>query len=186
MKCIFSQDVILMRFTKMQGLGNDYIYINCLESIPEDPASLAIRMSDRHFGAGSDGIVLILPGEDSDFRMRMFNSDGSESEMCGNAVRCIGKYVYEKHLTDKTEIDLLTGAGHISLQLFVQDGIVQSVRADMGIPELRPDLIPVITDRQDAKDIVLLDKGTEYHGCCVSMGNPHCVILVEDPDTFPL
>lgn len=173
-----------MRFTKMQGIGNDYIYMDCTAGLPADPSALARRMSDRHFGAGSDGLVLICPGENSDFRMRMFNSDGSESEMCGNAVRCIGKYVYERGLTDKTDIDLLTGAGHICLHLETEAGKVSSVRVDMGIPELRPEHIPV--NAVDAMDVTLTDAGTVYHGCCVSMGNPHCVIHVEDPATFPV
>lgn len=176
-----------MRFTKMQGIGNDYIYVNCFEETVQDPHQLAIRMSDRHFGVGSDGLVLICPGEGTDFTMRMYNSDGSESEMCGNACRCIGKYVYERGLTDKTEVTLMTGAGMRVLRLRVEDGHVVSVRVDMGAPELTPARVPVSLPG----DVVLgypLDYGDGYHDeiHCVSMGNPHCVIFCDDPEQIDL
>ena len=131
-----------MKITKMQGLGNDYIYVNCFEETVKDPVSLARRISDRHFGVGSDGLVLIMPCEEADFRMRMFNADGSESEMCGNATRCIAKYVHDRGLTDKTEIRLMTGAGIKILKLTVKDGVTETVRVDMGEPEREGAKIP--------------------------------------------
>lgn len=175
-----------MRFTKMHGIGNDYIYINCFEEQVEDPAALAVAMSRYHYGVGSDGLVLICPCEEADFRMRMFNSDGSESEMCGNASRCVGKYVYDRGLTDKTTVSLMTGAGVKQLQLRVEDGKVASVRVDMGAPELAPALIPMALEGDRAMGVPLTVAGEDWmiHG--VSMGNPHCVVFVEDPDALDL
>lgn len=175
-----------MRFTKMHGIGNDYIYINCFEEQVEDPAALAVAMSRYHYGVGSDGLVLICPCEEADFRMRMFNSDGSESEMCGNASRCVGKYVYDRGLTDKTTVSLMTGAGVKQLQLRVEDGKVASVRVDMGAPELAPALIPMALEGDRAMGVPLTVAGADWliHG--VSMGNPHCVVFVEDPDALDL
>ncbi len=175
-----------MRFTKMQGIGNDYIYVNCFEEFVRDPAALAVRMSRQHFGVGADGLVLIEPSEVADFGMRIFNSDGSESEMCGNATRCIAKYVYERGLTDKTEISLMTGAGLKHLQLRTRGGKVHSVRVDMGSPELNPRMVPV-----DLPGEIILGHRLEVGGMvypihCVSMGNPHCVIFVNDPDDVDL
>ena len=133
-----------MRFTKMQGIGNDYIYLDCVRGkAPENPSGLSRKISDRHFGAGSDGLVLICPSEHADFRMAMFNADGSESEMCGNASRCIGKYVYERGLTDKKELSLLTKGGIRQMWLTTDEDTVVNVRVDMGSPELSPRLIPV-------------------------------------------
>ena len=132
-----------MKITKMQGLGNDYIYVNCLKEKVDDPAALARRISDRHFGVGSDGLVLIMPCEEADFRMRMFNADGSEAEMCGNASRCVGKYIYERGLSDRKEIRLMTGAGIKILKMTAEDGKVQRVRVDMGEPVLNAAEIPV-------------------------------------------
>lgn len=175
-----------MRFTKMQGIGNDYIYINCLKEKVEDPAALAVAMSRYHFGVGSDGLVLICPCDDADFRMRMFNSDGSESEMCGNASRCVGKYVYDRGLTDKTDISLMTGAGLKLLKLKVDNGRVDSVRVDMGKPELTPTLIPTTLGDECAKDVPLEVNGRQWLVSCVSMGNPHCVTFVEDPAALDL
>lgn len=175
-----------MRFTKMQGIGNDYIYVNCFEETVRDPAALSVRMSRAHFGVGSDGLVLIEPSDVADFGMRIFNSDGSESEMCGNAIRCIGKYVYERGLTDKTEITVMTGAGLKQLQLHARGGKVHSVRADMGTPELNPRMVPV-----DLPGEIILGHRLEVGGLvypihCVSMGNPHCVVFVNDPDDVDL
>lgn len=175
-----------MRFTKMQGIGNDYIYINCLEEKVEDPSALAVAMSRYHFGVGSDGLVLICPCEEADFRMRMFNSDGSESEMCGNASRCVGKYVYDRGLTDKTEVSLVTGAGLKLLKLKVDNGRVASVRVDMGKPELTPALIPTTLGSECAKDVPIEVDGRQWLVSCVSMGNPHCVTFVEDPAALDL
>lgn len=171
-----------MRFTKMHGIGNDYIYVNCFAEQVEDAPALARVMSRYHFGVGSDGLVLICPDENADFRMRMYNSDGSESEMCGNASRCIGKYVYERGLTDKTEVRLMTGAGLKILQLRVEDGEVQSIRVDMGAPEMTPALIPVDLPGDKAMGVPLSVGDATYTIHCVSMGNPHCVIFVDDPD----
>ena len=171
-----------LRFTKMHGIGNDYIYINCFREQVEDAPALARAMSKPHFGVGSDGLVLICPDESADFRMRMYNSDGSESEMCGNASRCIGKYVYDRGLTTDTTVRLMTGAGLKVLQLDVQDGKVQSIRVDMGAPELKPSLVPVQLPGDVAMGVPLEVNGREYLIHCVSMGNPHCVIFVDDPD----
>ena len=175
-----------MRFTKMQGIGNDYIYINCLSEKVREPGRLAVAMSDRHFGVGSDGLVLICPDEQADFAMRMYNSDGSESEMCGNACRCIGKYVYERGLTDKKEIDLMTGAGIRHLSLQTENGRVRSVRVDMGVPELRPERVPVRLPGESVMDYPVMLEGREWRIHCVSMGNPHCVTYVEDLEKLDL
>lgn len=175
-----------MRFTKMQGIGNDYIYINCFEEIVRNPSALAERMSQPHFSVGSDGLVLIEPSEVADFSMRIFNSDGSESEMCGNATRCIAKYVYERGLTDKTEMTLMTKAGLKQLSLRTRGGKVHSVRVDMGSPELDPRKVPVDLPGEIILGHKLDVGGMSYPIHCVSMGNPHCVIFVRDPDLVDL
>ena len=172
-----------MRFTKMQGIGNDYVYVNCFEETVHNPGMLSRRMSRRHYGVGADGLVLIEPSDVADFGMRIFNSDGSEAEMCGNASRCVGKYVYERGMTDKTSITLMTGSGLKTLNLNVRDGRVRSVRVDMGTPELSPRMIPV-----DLPGEVVLGHRLElgslvYSLHCVSMGNPHCVLFVNNPDS---
>ena len=133
-----------MRFTKMQGLGNDYVYVNCMEEMVENPSETAKRVSDRHFGIGSDGLILICPSEKADFEMVMYNADGSRSEMCGNGIRCVAKYVYDYGLTDKTSISVETLGGIKYLELTVKDGKVSLVRVDMGRPELRANRIPII------------------------------------------
>jgi diaminopimelate epimerase len=168
-----------MRFTKMQGAGNDYIYVNAMQEHVVNPSLLAATLSDRHFGVGSDGLVLILSSEVADFRMRMFNFDGSEAEMCGNASRCVGKYVYEKGLTDKTFLKLETKSGIKTLDLTVEDGKVSLVRVDMGEPILDPAIIPVITEG-DALIVPIVIDGIEYITTCVSMGNPHAVVFTDD------
>jgi diaminopimelate epimerase len=168
-----------MKFTKMHGIGNDYIYINCFEEVIEDASDLAIKMSDRHFGVGSDGLVLILPSDKADFRMRMYNSDGSEAEMCGNATRCVGKYVYDNGLTDKREITLETLAGIKHLELKVAGGAVESVTVDMGEPILTPQLIPVDYTGDEFINKIINVNGDEYAVTCVSMGNPHAVVYLE-------
>ena len=173
-----------MRFTKMQGLGNDYIYVNCLEETVTDPVETARKISDRHFGVGSDGLVLILPDEEADFRMRMFNSDGSESEMCGNAARCVGKYIHDRGLSDAKEIRLMTGAGIKILRLCVRDGITESVRVDMGEPILEAERIPTTLTGLKVINTPVEVLGETYGATCVSMGNPHAVIFVEDADRF--
>lgn len=173
-----------MKFTKMQGCGNDYVYVNCFEETVENPNQLAIAMSERHFGVGSDGLVLICPADEADFRMRMFNSDGSEAEMCGNAIRCVGKYVYDRGLTTKTTISIITLAGLKILELNLKDGVVDTVRVDMGEPILAAADIPVISEKQPVIDeeITALDKTFKF--TCVSMGNPHAVTYVDDVKNF--
>lgn len=168
-------------FSKMHGAGNDYIYIDATKQIPSDLSDLARKMSDVHFGIGSDGLVAILNSDVADFRMRMFNSDGSEAEMCGNATRCIAKYVYEKGLTDKTTITLETLAGVKILYLSVSNGVVDSVTVDMGAPQLKPELVPVASANPEIKIAEIETIGNKaYKITGVSMGNPHGVIFVDD------
>lgn len=172
-----------VNFTKMHGLGNDYIYFDCVENpdLIANPAEVARKLSDRHFGVGGDGIVLILPHDEADFRMRMFNADGSEAEMCGNAIRCVGKFVRDNGHTDQDEVSIMTGAGLLALDLRVADGKVASARVDMGAPILNGPDIPVDVDRDPVIDEpVRLDDGTEHLATCVSMGNPHAVIVVDE------
>lgn len=176
-----------MKFTKMHGLGNDYVYINCFEEKVENPSELARFVSDRHFGVGSDGLVLILPSEKADFRMRMFNSDGSEAEMCGNAIRCVGKYVYDNKMTDKKTVSVETLAGIKVLELSLGgDEKVELVRVDMGEPILNPRDIPVDSDLDRFVDEPVKIMDEEYRVTCVSMGNPHAVTYVQNVKDFPL
>ena len=169
----------LIRFTKMHGAGNDYIYLNGMDNCPDNLGALSIAMSDRHKGVGSDGLVVIMPSEVADFRMRMFNADGSEGEMCGNASRCIGKYVYEKGLSKKRYITLETLAGIKSLSLYVNsDNKVESVTVDMGEPVLDPSRIPVAYDRDVVKTPISTHFGI-FEITAVSMGNPHGVVFVK-------
>lgn len=173
-----------MQFTKMQGCGNDYIYINCLKEDIKDPTELAIRLSDRHFGIGGDGIVLIEPSATGDFFMSMYNADGSRAEMCGNAIRCVGKYVYDRHMTDKTKLAIETLAGMKYLDLKLEDTqsdvrSVASVTVNMGNPILDPERIPVLSDKKKVVREPITVDGREYHMTCVSMGNPHAVIYTE-------
>lgn len=168
-----------MKFTKMHGLGNDYIYFNCFEEKIDDPAELSIRLSDRHFGVGSDGIVLIMPSEVADFRMRMFNADGSEGKMCGNASRCIGKFVYENALTDKTTITLETLGGIRTLELEVEGKVVKSVTVDMGVASFKAAEVPAVAEKQEIVDEPIHMCGREWKMTCVSVGNPHCVIFTQ-------
>ena len=179
-----------MRFTKMQGLGNDYIYINAHQEHLEgvDLPQLARVLSDRHFGIGGDGIILIMPSERADFGMRMFNADGSEGEMCGNGMRCFAKYVYEHGLTAKTKFAVETGAGPIRPELTVENGRVTRVIVDMGRPRLARRDIPMLGSPEDAPVIdEPLRVGDEVvRVTCVSMGNPHCVIVVDDVHAAPV
>lgn len=175
-----------MKFTKMHGAGNDYIYVNATREVIENPSDLAIRISDRHFGIGSDGLVLIMESDVADFRMRMFNSDGSESEMCGNASRCIGKYVFDKGLTTKKSVTLETRAGIKVLDLTVEDGLVSTVRVDMGEPILEPVNIPMAVSGDYAIQVPVTVRGKEYLLNGVSMGNPHAVIFTEGIDALNL
>lgn len=175
------KDCIDIKFTKMHGAGNDYIYIDATDNPPYDLSSLAIAVSDVHFGIGSDGLVAIMKSDKADFRMRMFNSDGSEAEMCGNATRCIGKYVYDRGLTDKTEFSLETLAGIKVLHLHIEDGVVASVTVDMGEPELRPALVPVKSTNDKVKIAEAETVGDfTYQITGVSMGNPHGVIFTDE------
>jgi diaminopimelate epimerase len=175
-----------MKFTKMHGCGNDYIYVNCMESMIENPEETAIRVSDRHFGVGSDGLILICPSKTADFRMAMYNADGSEGKMCGNGVRCIAKYVYEYGLTDKKQISIETKGGIKYLDLTVEDGKVVLVKVDMGAPILTPEQIPVKLGKERCVNETITVEGTEYPITCVSMGNPHAVTFVADTDSLPL
>lgn len=170
----------MIRFTKMHGAGNDYVYINCMEHNIAESEKLAIKISDRHFGAGSDGLVLILPSDKCDFRMRMFNSDGSEAEMCGNASRCVGKYVYDKGLTDKKELTLETNAGIKRLSLFVSEGLVENVKVDMGEPILEGNMIPVMSEEERIVSYPIEISSKVINVTCVSMGNPHAVVFCDN------
>ncbi|MCL2843354.1 MAG: diaminopimelate epimerase [Oscillospiraceae bacterium] len=169
-----------MKFTKMQGLGNDYVYVNCFEEGVFDRAALARRVSDRHFGVGGDGLICICPSKRADFWMDMYNADGSSSQMCGNGIRCVGKFVYDNGLTDKTTITVESGGEIKTLELHVADGAVQSVRVDMGKPILQPALIPVDAEGDTFINQPLAVQGKRYMATCVSMGNPHAVVFVED------
>ena len=175
-----------MRFTKMQGIGNDYVYVNCLEESVENPASLACMVSDRHFGIGSDGLILIRPSVKADFFMEMFNADGSRSAMCGNGIRCVGKYVYDHGLTGKTQITVNTLAGVKHLDLHVEGGRVASVTVDMGQPVLDAALVPVIADDSPVVAAPIEVAGSTFEMTCVSMGNPHAVVFVDETSGFPV
>lgn len=175
------------RFTKMHGAGNDYIYVDCTEKMLTDINETARKVSDRHFGIGSDGLVLICKSDKADFRMDMYNSDGSQAEMCGNATRCVGKYVHDKGLTDKTTITLETLAGIKILELnLADDGTVKTVRVNMGAPELVPKNIPIDSE----KDRFIMEPvevcGKEYKVTGVSMGNPHAVTYIDDTDSLEI
>ena len=176
-----------MKFTKMQGLGNEYVYVNCLKETIADPPALAKKISDRHFGVGSDGLIMINPSDKADFEMEMYNADGSRAEMCGNGIRCVAKYVYDYGLTDKTRISVETLAGIKYLDLTVENGKVSLVRVDMGRPILEPENIPVQAEGSRVVDEPLTVDGKEYRMTCVSMGNPHAVIFVDqDVRELPL
>ena len=169
-----------MKFTKMHGLGNDYVYVNCFEEKIDNPPAVARFVSDRHFGIGSDGLIMINPSKTADFEMEMYNADGSRGEMCGNGIRCVAKYVYDYGLTDKTQISVETLGGIKYLDLTVEDGKVSLVKVDMGKPELEADRIPIISEREQVIDEPIEVDGKEYHMTGVSMGNPHAVIYVDD------
>jgi diaminopimelate epimerase len=169
-----------MKFTKMHGCGNDYVYINGLTENVDDPKSLSIKMSDRHFGVGSDGIVLILPSETSDFKMRMFNADGSEAEMCGNAIRCVGKYVYDNKMIESEEVTIETLAGVKKLELTVENNYVTYARVDMGEPILSAEKIPVKSSLEPVVGELVVVDHQAYALTCVSMGNPHGVVFVDE------
>lgn len=178
-----------MKFTKMHGIGNDYIYVNCLEETVEHPQKAAKFVSDRHFGIGSDGLILIKPSDTADFEMAMYNADGSRGEMCGNAIRCVAKYVYDHGMTDKTDISIETLAGIKHIRITAEHNKAVLARVNMGKPELVPEKIPVFIKEGMPRQIVNypITAGTkEYRMTCVSMGNPHCVIFTDDVDGLEL
>lgn len=169
-----------MKFTKMHGIGNDYVYVNCFEESVKNPAEVSKFVSDRHFGIGSDGLILISPSAIADFRMNIYNVDGSQAEMCGNGIRCVAKYVYDYGLTDKTEISVETLAGIKYLRLQVENGKVASVEVNMGAPILEPKEIPVAVEESPVVNVPVEVKGKIYHMTCVSMGNPHAIIFMNN------
>lgn len=175
-----------MKFTKMHGCGNDYVYVNCFQEKIENPSEVAKFVSDRHMGIGSDGLILIKPSEVADFAMGMYNLDGSEGAMCGNGVRCIAKYVYDYGLTDKTSFSLETKAGIKYLDLTVENGKVVMVKVDMGSPILDAKQVPVVSDKEQVIDEPIVVDGIEYRMTAVSMGNPHAVVFVDDTEQFDL
>lgn len=175
-----------MKFTKMQGIGNDYVYVNCFEKTVADPERVSKIISDRHFGIGADGLVLIMPSDKADFRMRMFNADGSEGNMCGNATRCIGKFVYDNRLTDKTNITLETRSGIKKLTLYPENGKVKTVLVDMGKAVLKPADIPMNVSGDTFINKPITVDGKEVFITAVSMGNPHAVTYVDDVDSLEL
>ncbi|MDR2844402.1 MAG: diaminopimelate epimerase [Candidatus Symbiothrix sp.] len=175
-----------MKFTKMHGAGNDYVYVDCFREKVNNPSELAIRVSDRHKGIGSDGLVLIMPSETSDFRMRMFNLDGSEAQMCGNATRCVGKYVYDNGYTDQTTVTLETKAGEKILELFPVNGKVERVTVDMGEPVLKVQEVPVRWNEEQLISREIDFEPEKLAVTAVSMGNPHAVIFMSDIDRLEI
>ena len=176
-----------MHFTKMHGLGNDYVYVDCFDEEVADPAALAVAVSDRHFGIGADGLILILPSEYSDVRMRMFNADGSEARMCGNGVRCVAKYAYDHGRSAAMKMRVETAAGVKKIDLEIgPDGKVAAATVDMGAPILEPEQIPVNIHQPHAVDVSLRTSDRALQMTCVSMGNPHAVIFVDDVADVPL
>ena len=169
-----------MKFTKMQGLGNDYVYVNGFTEETGDRSELAKKISDRHYGVGSDGLICINPSKVADFEMEMYNADGSRGEMCGNGIRCVGKYVYDYGLTDKTSISVETLGGIKYLELNVVDGKVATVKVNMGSPILKPSEVPVVYEGDSVVDKPIEVDGITYNMTCVSMGNPHTVVYVDD------
>jgi diaminopimelate epimerase len=175
-----------MKFTKMQGCGNDYVYVDCTKKSLENIPELAVKISDRHFGVGSDGLILIKPSEKADFMMDMYNNDGSSGKMCGNGIRCVAKYVYDNALTDKKQLSIETLSGIKELDLTVEDGKVSFVTVNMGSPVTKPSQIPVISDKEIMIKEPVMVGGRTYEITCVSMGNPHAVVFVEDTQKLPL
>lgn len=177
----------MIKFIKMQGIGNDYIYIDARKQTIKNPEKLSIKISDRHFGVGSDGLILILNSKKADFRMRMFNSDGSEAEMCGNGIRCFAKYIYDHGLSGKKKISVETKAGVKHLDLTLKNKKVASVKVDMGEPILQREKIPMSGNPgQVINETLTLEDGVKFEITAVSMGNPHVIIYVEDVKNFPV
>ncbi len=172
-----------MKFTKMQGAGNDYIYVDCFaQPVPENVPDLARAISDRHFGVGGDGLILICPSENADAEMRMFNADGSSSEMCGNGIRCVAKYVYDHDLARRENLKIESAGKILDLELSVQNGLVEKVRVDMGEPILQAEKIPTTLSSNPVADTTLALPDCNLQVTCVSMGNPHCVAFVQGLD----
>lgn len=169
-----------MKFTKMHGIGNDYVYVDCTKEMPEGLPELARKLSDRHFGVGSDGLICICPSQKADFQMAMYNTDGTQGEMCGNGIRCVGKFVYDKGLTQKTALTIETLAGIKTLELQVDGGKVVSATVDMGAPILEPERIPVASGGASFLGRHIMVGGRAWSATCVSMGNPHAVVYVDD------
>lgn len=177
----------MKEFTKWQGCGNDFVLFDCRQDVPADYAKLAQQVCDRHYGVGADGILVVLPSDCVDFRMRIFNTDGSEAEMCGNGIRCFARYIYDFGLTDKTCFTVETGAGVLVPEIIMENGQVTGVKVDMGEPHLLGEEIPVTGfDGQRVIDEPLTVDGKTYRMTAVSMGNPHCVIFVDDAENFPI
>ncbi len=175
-----------MKFTKMEGCGNDYVYVDCTKEALSNPGEVAKKVSDRHFGIGSDGLILIKSSDKADFFMEMYNSDGSQAQMCGNGIRCVGKFVYDKGLTQKKSISVETLAGIKYLDFNVTDGKVAAVKVNMGKPILEPAQIPVVADKNPVVNEAVTVDGSVYHMTCVSMGNPHAVVFVDSVDDYPV
>ena len=177
----------MKNFTKWQGCGNDFVLFDCLQENIQDYAALARKVCDRHYGVGADGILVVLPSDKADFRMRIFNTDGSEAEMCGNGIRCFARYLYDFGLTEETRFTVETGAGILVPEIVLTDGQIQGVKVDMGEPHLLGEDIPVVGfDGQNVVNQVMTVEGRKYHFTAVSMGNPHCVVFVDDADEFPI
>ena len=175
-----------MEFTKMQGCGNDYVYVNGFENKIDNPNKLSEIVSDRHFGIGSDGLIVINPSEKADFKMSMYNADGSEGKMCGNGIRCVAKYVYDNKMTDKTTITVETLSGIKTLELNVKNDKVETVKVNMGTPILLPKDVPVVSDKAKVVDEPIVIDDKEYRITCVSMGNPHAITFIENTDDLEI
>jgi diaminopimelate epimerase len=175
-----------MRFVKMHGIGNDYVYVDCFRETVTEPEKLAVHISDRHLGVGGDGLILIMPSDKADVRMRMFNADGSEAQMCGNGIRCLAKYVYDSGISRKPDLTVETLAGVLPLELFTSNGTVEKVKVNMGTPRLRRQDIPMRGEGEGVLGEKLTAGDREFAVTGVSMGNPHCVIFVDDVAKFPV
>ena len=175
-----------MKFTKMHGIGNDYVYMDCTKERLENPGEIARLVSDRHKGIGSDGLILIQSSDEADFEMAMYNADGSYGKMCGNGIRCVAKYVYDNGLTDKTEISVISGGAVKYLKLTVKNGKVKKVRVNMGEPILKPSEIPVVGDGDKLVAVPIVVDNQVYEMTCVSMGNPHAVVFLDDVENLKI
>ena len=175
-----------MKFTKMHGIGNDYVYMDCTKERLENPGEIARLVSDRHKGIGSDGLILIQSSDEADFEMAMYNADGSYGKMCGNGIRCVAKYVYDNGLTDKTEIGVISGGAVKYLKLTVENGKVKKVRVNMGEPILKPSEIPVVGDGDKLVAVPIVVDNQVYEMTCVSMGNPHAVVFLDDVENLKI